>query len=187
MNDDADLVRDVLAGRVGAFERLVVRHQRLVWHLIVRMVRQPDDADELSQEVFLLVHRKLEQFRSESSLSTWIGQIAWSVATRFLQKKRLPISEAMDDDGDSLLDRVSDDFDLAEAFSDGELMGHVGRLIDALPAAQRTVLSLFHLEDVPLEEIAAMTGMPVGTVKSHLFRARAKLRAGVEQLAGVAA
>jgi len=187
MNTDRDQVEAVLGKRPGAFAQLLQAHQRMVWHLIVRMVRNPSDADELAQETFLQVHRKLPQFRFESALSTWIGQIAFSIAARFLQRKRIPLQEPNDDDGDDGLAQISDEHDLAAGFADAELYRHVAAAMEQLPPIQRTLLTLFHLEEQSVDEAAIITGLPVGTVKSYLFRARARLRAALEDTVGVAA
>lgn len=184
METDQELVSAVLAQKNGAFARLLARYQRLVWHVIVRMVHHADDADELSQEAFLQVYRHLPNFRFESQLSTWIGQIAFSVARRFLQKKRLPIDDPGSDE-DQALDQLSDDIDLEQAFSDAELFQHVALAMNDLPPIQRTLLTLFHLDELPLEEIVQITELPIGTVKSYLFRARARLRQSLLEHAGV--
>ncbi|MGH8082572.1 MAG: RNA polymerase sigma factor [Lysobacter sp.] len=76
MNDDRSLVEAVLARAPGAFERLVRDYQGLCWHIIQRMVRHPDDTRELCQEAFLRVHQCLHQYRYESPLKSWIGQVA---------------------------------------------------------------------------------------------------------------
>jgi RNA polymerase sigma factor (sigma-70 family) len=188
MDDDRQLVSAVLSREPGAFETLVTRYQGLVWHMVVRMVRHPDDARELSQEVFLRVHQRLGQFRLESALGTWIGRIAFSIASRHLQRKRLPMVEPSDaDDGEALLDRVDDGFDLEAAMADRELMDEMVRALDALPAIQRTLVTLYHLDELGITEISAMTGLPEGTVKNYLFRARLRLRQRLESLTGAAA
>ena len=125
----------------------------------------------------------------ESSLATWIGRIAFSVATRHLQRKRLPIDDGFaggEDEHDALA-QVSDGFDLAEAFADAELMHCVARELDALPPMQRALISLYHLDELGIGEIASITGQPEGTVKNSLFRARRRLRERLEQAMGVAA
>lgn len=188
MTDDRTLVEATLARKPGAFERLVLTHQKLVWHLVERMVRHPEDARDLSQEVFLRVHQKLDQYRYESSLATWIGRIAFSIASRHLQRKRLPMDDlnGNDDDDDSVA-QVSDGFDLAEACADADLMARVAAEMDALPPLQRTLISLYHLEELGIAEICNITGQPEGTVKNSLFRARRRLRERLEQALGVAA
>jgi RNA polymerase sigma factor (sigma-70 family) len=188
MDDDRQLVGAVLSREPGAFETLVTRYQGLVWHMVVRLVGHPDDARELSQEAFLRVHQRLGQFRFESALGTWIGRIAFSIASRHLQRKRLPMVESSDtDDGEALLDRVDDGFDLEAALADRELMDEMMRALDALPAIQRTLVTLYHLDELGITEISAMTGLPEGTVKNYLFRARLRLRQRLESLTGAAA
>ena len=186
--EDRELVAAVLAQAPGAFERLVARHQKLVWHLVYRMVQHPEDARDLSQEVFLRVYQRLSQYRHESSLATWIGRVAFSVATRHLQRKKLPlVSATEDEDGGAAWEQVGDGFDLEAGCAEHERMGLLGQAIERLPAIQRTLVTLYHLEDMPVGEIAIVTGLPEGTVKNYLFRARAKLRQVLEPKLGVAA
>jgi len=186
--DDRQLVASVLARAPGAFERLVSRHQALVWHMVFRMVQHPEDARELSQDVFLRVHERLHQFRAESSLATWIGRVAFSVATRHLQRKRLPIvDQAMDEDEAPAWEQVADGFDLAAACADAETMQLLQAAIDKLPTLQRTLVTLYHLDELGVGEIAAITDLPEGTVKNYLFRARSRLRQQLGTKLGVAA
>ena len=187
-NDDRALVAAVLARAPGAFERLVREYQGLCWHIIQRMVRQPDDTRELCQEAFLRVHQCLHQYRYESALKSWIGQVAYSVAKRHLERKRIPIAEVADDeDALSPLDQVSDGFDLEAACADAEVAAALHAQIEALPPLQRTLLTLYHLDEVPIVEIARITGLAEGTIKSHLFRTRALLRERLQSSMGVTA
>ena len=186
MNEDRDLVEAVLARRRGAFERLIERHQNLAWHIVYRMVQHPEDTRDLCQEIFLRVHQRLAQFRFESSLSTWIGRIAFSVATRHLQRRRLPlVSDAFDDeDGEPMVERIGDGFDLEAAFADAERVDAMAAAMADLPPLQRTLLTLYHLDELGIAEIARITDMPEGTVKNYLFRGRARLRTRLEALIG---
>jgi RNA polymerase sigma-70 factor (ECF subfamily) len=152
------------------------------------MVRHPEDTRELSQEVFLRVHQKLQQYRYESSLATWIGRIAYSLATRHLQRKRLPIDDGrIEVEADDALTRVADDFDFAEAYADAELMACVAEEMEALPPVQRTLIGLYHLDELGIGEISQITGQPEGTVKNSLFRARKRLRERLVQAMGAVA
>ena len=189
-NIDADrlLVAAVLAGAPGAFETLVRDYQRLCWHIINRMVRHPDDTRDLCQDTFLRVHRYLHQYRAESPLKSWIGQVAYSVARRHLERKRIPLAEpAQDDDPLAAVAQVADGFDLEAASSDAELGALLHREIEALPPLQRTVLTLYHLEEVPIAEIARITGLTAANIKTHLFRCRARLRGRLQARMGVEA
>lgn len=185
---DADraLVEAVLARAPGAFERLVATYQGLCWHIVNRMVRHADDTHELCQEVFLRVHLRLHQFRFQSALRTWIGQVAYSIALRHLERKRIAMVEtASGDDNVELLDQVSDEFDLETASADAELFAALHNEIEALPPVPRTVLTLYHLDELPIVEIAGITGLAEGTIKSHLFRSRALLRQRLEARMGL--
>ncbi|MEY2168476.1 MULTISPECIES: RNA polymerase sigma factor [unclassified Rhodanobacter] len=184
---DRALVDAALAHRPGAFERLVREHQGLCWHIIQRMVRNPEDTRELCQDTFLRVHQCLHQYRGESALKSWIGRVAYTIALRHLQHKRIPLAEAHDDDGAPLVETVADDFDLEAAWADAETAQQLHRAIEALPPLQRTVLTLYYLEENTIPEIAHITGLASGTIKSHLFRSRLRLREALETRTGVAA
>jgi len=186
-DDDRRLVSDVLAGRAGAFERLVREHQGLCWHIVQRMVRHPEDTRELCQETFLRVHRSLHQYRFDAPLKAWIGQVAWSIARRHLERKRIPLVDAVDEDGASLLDNIGDGHDLEDAIGDGQVQARLHAAIERLPPLQRTILTLYHLDEVPIGEIAGITGLAEGTIKSHLFRSRKRLRELLDASIGAAA
>ena len=193
MDDDRSLVTAVLGKVPGAFEQLVRDYQGLCWHIIQRMVRHPEDTRELCQETFLRVHQCLHQYRFDAALKSWIGQVAYSVAKRHLERKRIPLVEpAADGDGLSPLDHVGDGFDLETATADDEIARHLHAAIETLPPLQRTVLTLYHLDELPIAEVSAITGLAEGTIKSHLFRSRKLLRDALQhpgqgQRIGVAA
>src|SRR5690606_2232697 len=106
-----------------------------------------------------------------------IGQVAYSVAKRHLERKRIALAEAVDDeDGLSLLDNIGDGSDLQAEHAQADDERELHAAIERLPPLQRTVLTLYHLEELPIGEIAAITGLAEGTIKSHLFRSRNKLR-----------
>ena len=190
---DRALVEAVLANRAGAFEQLVRDYQGLCWHVIQRMVRHPEDTRELCQEAFLRVHRYLHQYRYDSPLKSWIGQVAYSVAKRHLERKRIALVDThlgggMDDeDGPTLLDNLGDGSDLQAEHVQADEERELHAAIERLPPVQRTVLTLYHLEELPIGEIATITGLAEGTIKSHLFRSRNRLRELLAPRIGVAA
>ena len=193
MEADRALVAAVLENRPGAFEQLVRDYQGLCWHIIQRLVRHPEDTRELCQEAFLRVHRYLHQYRYDSPLKSWIGQVAYSVAKRHLERKRIALADVhvgggMDeDDGPSLLDNLGDGTDLQDAHAQAGEERELHAAIEQLPPLQRTILTLYHLEELPIGEIATITGLAEGTIKSHLFRSRNKLREILAPRIGVAA
>ena len=185
--EDRALVTAVLGGEPGAFERLVREYQGLCWHIVQRMVRHPEDARELCQETFLRVHQCLHQYRHDAPLKAWIGQVAYSVAKRHLERKRIPIAEAADDEGTPLHERVADEFELENAVADDDIARRLHAAIQRLPPLQRTILTLYHLDELPLAQIARITGLAEGTLKSHLFRSRKRLQEWLAPGMGVAA
>jgi RNA polymerase sigma factor (sigma-70 family) len=183
---DRLLVEAVLAKAPGAFERLVRDYQALCWHIIYRMVRHPEDARDLCQETFLRVHQSLHQYRFESTLKAWIGRVAYTIALRYLERKRIAvIAPAEDGDSQSLVENIGDGFDLEAAYANSEMAELLHTAIEALPPMQRTILTLYHLDELPIEEIASITGLATGTIKSHLFRSRLRLRKVLELTQGV--
>ncbi len=183
---DNELVSAVLANRPGAFERLVREYQGLCCHILQRMVRNREDVRELCQDTFLRVHQHLHQYRGESALKSWIGRVAWTIALRHLQRKRIPLVDNGCDEDGLLLENVGDDFDLEQACADEEAQRHLRQAIESLPPLQRTLLTLYHLEELSIAEIAAITGLASGTIKSHLFRSRLRLRGVLEARTGIA-
>lgn len=185
---DRALVDAVRGGAPGAFETLVRTHQRLVWHVVQRLVRDTEDTRELCQETFLRVHRNLHQYRGESRLATWVGRVAYHLALRHLERKRIDLVDAHDDSddgGESLLAQAADTLDLEASVASAQLHRHLHAAIEALPPLPRALLTLYHLEELPIPDIAQLTGLATGTIKSHLFRARLKLRATLALAAGL--
>jgi RNA polymerase sigma factor (sigma-70 family) len=183
---DRPLVEAVLANAPGAFERLVRDYQALCWHIIYRMVRHPEDARDLCQEAFLRVHQSLGQYRYESALKSWIGRVAYTIALRHLERKRIALADpGGDEESPSLIENISDGFDLEAAYAHADMGKRLHAAIETLPPVQRTVLTLYHLDELPIDEIASITGLASGTIKSHLFRSRLRLREVLEPAQGV--
>ena len=177
VNADRELVDAVLAGQRGAFERLVREHQGLVGHIIARVVRNVNDVEELCQETFLRVYRQLRQFRQDGSLKAWIGQVAYSLALRFLEKnphQRDIVDVDVHDDDAYLHQATQSD---AEQFHARRQDSEIVRVaMEALPVQQRLTVCLYHLDELTISEISEITGTPAGTIKNTLFRARQRLR-----------
>jgi RNA polymerase sigma factor (sigma-70 family) len=184
--EDRALACAVLDGEAGAFERLVRTYQGLCWHVVSRMVRDREDARDLCQETFLRIHRHLHQYRHDAALKSWVAQVAYSVARRHLERRRIALLEP-GEDGHELAETVGDGFDLEAAAAESEAAARLHAAIETLPPLQRTLLTLYHLEELPIGDIARVTGLAAGTIKSHLFRSRRALRQLLESPIGVAA
>lgn len=172
MNEDAILVSAIVNGDARAFRRLVQQHQRLVGHLVSRMVNRTEDCEDISQEVFLRVYQRLPSFRFQSKLSTWIATVAYRTALNYLKKEEKHGNEPLEHAAGCWQDLP----DAGEQLDKREIYAFVHQQITELPVHYRTVLTLFHLEEMSLAEIQEITGMPAGTVKNYLFRARKLLK-----------
>src|SRR5262245_34250876 len=180
-DDETATIRKAQAGDRRAFDRLVSAHLPQVWATVYRMIRHREDTEDVVQEVFVTAHRALKDFRGDSKLSTWLHRIAVSRALNHLDRAQ------------ERLRRVSDPIDAApavdafrgtrgplHALEAKELMSRLAACFEKLPAAFRAVLALRDAHEKTYEEIAAIVGIELGTVRSRLARARGSLKDCIE-------
>jgi RNA polymerase sigma-70 factor (ECF subfamily) len=182
MTDDRALASYVAQGNKHAFEFLIRKHQRLVTHMVGRIVNNPEDLEEICQDVFLKVYERISEFNFQSKLSTWIATIAYRQAINHARKRKIDVRDFPDDEGFEKHVIAGEQHD--QAFEDADINGIVLKLVEKLPAQYRVVLTLYHLEDMNYSEIGKATGMPEGTVKNYLFRARQLLKDKVKMYLG---
>lgn len=175
MIDDATLVRRFQQGDEEAFDELVERHRRRVYSLAVRLVGSVD-ADDLAQEAFLAAYRSLPTFRGDSTFSTWIYRITVYLCSHHRRRRRPELVELDEHHADGRRDS-----DPVSRTLRGELRDQVRDAIDALPYKLRLVIVLRDLHGLTYEEIAAVVGCPVGTVRSRLHYATQKLAENLKQ------
>ena len=179
--EDGELVKQVLGGNNNAFRFLVSKYQRLVLHLVGRIVHRPDEVEDTCQEVFIKVFRMLKNFRGESKLSTWIAKIAYNTAITAMRKQQRR-GEVSYSETPALVELEKDAEENDSLLEQEELRKYLLQLIESMPVNYRTVITLFHLEEFSYREIAEITGMPEGTIKSYLNRARAMLKGKIEKV-----
>jgi len=169
---ESEWVDRARAGDTEAFRKLVERHGDRAYGLAYRMLGSAAEAEEAAQDAFLRAWRALPQFRGESSFSTWLHRI---VVRRALDRQAVlktrrareaPLDEAIASDT------------VAPAGPEGDLKRTLDRLLESLSDVQRAAVMLYYYEDRSVDEVARMLGLPEGTVKTHLHRARGHLRAG---------
>ena len=180
VKDERALIQSILAGQVNDFQVIIENHQKLVWHLVSRIVPQEFDREDICQEVFVKVFRKLRSFKFESKLSTWIGRIAYNSALNHIQKKKPELYEDISPEGvtiDSLESSVTAPDMTVERNNMAEILREE---ISKIPIQYRTIITLYHLEEMTYNEISEIMNLPEGTVKSHLFRARKLLKENLQ-------
>lgn len=172
--DEQALIARCRAGADGAFSELVDRYKDIVYGLVTRMVvTDRSQVDDLAQDVFLKVHRGLPYFRGEARLSTWIYRIALNVCTeaRANRPREVPLETEVDGRRRSHEPAVAD-----AAFGDFELRERLEKAIAQLPDQYRFLVAAHYLKGVQYEALAETLDIPLGTVKTHLYRAKRRLR-----------
>jgi RNA polymerase sigma-70 factor (ECF subfamily) len=176
-NVDQQLVERAQRGDKQAFGLLVEKYQRKLARLISRLVRDPGEVEDVTQEAFVKAYRALPSFRGDSAFYTWLYRIGINTAKNYLvaMGRRAPTStdveaeEAEGHDGGELLREISTPESLLLT---KEIAGTVNGAIEALPEELRSAIQLRELEGMSYEEIAKLMDCPVGTVRSRIFRAR---------------
>lgn len=189
-DSDAQLVARTLAGDDRAFELLVIKYQRRIQRLIGRMVRDTDLVEDIAQESFIRAYRALHQFRGEAQFYTWLYRIAVNTAKKtLLDLKNDPlVTEAAlrpagDDDetfrpGTEPIAEETPETLLAAQ----EIAAAVQAALEALPEDLRQAVTLREIEGLSYEDISAVMGCPIGTVRSRIFRAREAISARVRPM-----
>ena len=190
--DDLTLVESARAGDAGAFKALVVRYQRKVYAVALGIVKDPDQAWDVSQEAFVRVHRHLPEFKGDSAFSTWIFRIASHLAIDSVRKERKSQKDDIDDLREADLGGMGEGIlstslgqDPRDTVLRKELAGQLTAALASLPVIHREILVLRELEGLSYEELAARLGLQKGTVMSRLFHARKKMQAALAEYAGL--
>jgi RNA polymerase sigma-70 factor (ECF subfamily) len=186
---DQQLVERAQRGDRRAFELLVMKYQRKLTRLLSRLVRDPAEVEDVTQEAFIKAYRALPGFRGDSAFYTWLYRIGINTAKNYLVAlgRRAPTSTSFDNE-------EAEGFEEADALRDtstpeGEAIGKeiattVNRAMEALPEDLRTAITLREIEGLSYEEIANVMNCPIGTVRSRIFRAREAIAAELRPLLG---
>jgi len=180
--EDKLLVNRVLRGDKGAFGVIVRNTEALVAQIVIKMIPGAEDRKDLAQDVYLKAFNHLGSFRFQSKLSTWIAQIAYNTCLSWIEKKKPTLNGDLQDmefliseGGSTPLRRISEK-DPERQMAERDLSRILQKEIEKLPPIYRVLIVLFHQENMRYDELVSITGLPEGTVKSHLFRARKMLR-----------
>ena len=175
--DDQLIVSQVLAGQKDLFRLLVRRHERAVYGMGLSFFRNTEDASDFTQEVFLKVYRSLSRFEGRSRFSTWLYKIAYNTAVNGVNRKKEYRSLAEEDQGNGAhSDRDTPERILLRKTAKEAVL----EALKDLPERYRVCVDMFFFYDRSYQEIEAITGFPVNTIKSHVFRAKKLLREKLE-------
>jgi len=188
----AALIEQAKIGDQQAFATLVELHQDHVYNLAYRILQNPEEADDATQEVFVKVWQALASFRGDAKFTTWLFRIVHNHCLNKLRSvKNAPktvstqtsLNEGDDEEHDLLANLPGDQSDEPSfQFENRERCKLIWQQVELLPPKYRSIITLYYLQEFSYEEIASVLDMPVGTVKTHLYRAKALLKARLGEL-----
>ena len=180
---DKHLVDRVLRGDTRAFGIIIKNTEHLVAQIVFKLIPVVEDRKDLAQEIYLKAFHNLAGFKFQSKLSTWIAQIAYNSCLSWIEKKKLVLPGNLHEDEEiyekteaRVYNNVAVGSISENLLSQKELSLILRKEIEGLPAIYQTLITLFHHESMSYEELCQITGLPEGTVKSSLFRARKMLK-----------
>src|SRR5579859_4501279 len=178
--NDAQLVIASRNGDQDAFALLVQYHQRRVFNLVYRMLQDYEEANEVTQDAFLAAWQGLPSFRGDASFSTWLYRIAYNCCLKQLELRKRDTALQLAMQEEHVLQHGNNDEYIGFELDTYDNQALVREHLSMLPAKYRIVLVLRHLQEMTYEEMAEILTVPIGTIKTHLFRARNLLKERME-------
>jgi RNA polymerase sigma factor (sigma-70 family) len=178
---DQQLVNIVLRGDTNAFGTIIKKTERLVTQIVFKMINTPEDRKDIAQDIYLKAFKNLSGFKFQAKLSTWIARIAYNSCLNYLEKRKLsslPVANVGDEDlepNDTIAIGWPDN-EIDVFIFQQELSNILKAEIELLPPLYKTLITLYHNEELSYTEIMEITGLPAGTLKNYLSRARKTLR-----------
>lgn len=169
---DKTIVTNILNGNIQSFAIVVKNTEKLVAQIVRKMTNNEDDQKDLMQDIYLKAYQNLSSFQFKSKLSTWIANIAYNTTVNYLQKKKIPIMEIEKTMENKF--KVTENPELETIKTETVEILHAE--VAKLPPLYKTLITLYHLEELPNKEISEITNLPEGTIKSYLYRARKILK-----------
>ena len=175
--NDLYYIQQVKSGNTRAFANIVYKYQNMVLTVVMKIVDNKEDAEDITQEIFIKVFKSLEQFKEEAEFSTWLYRIAYNTTLSELRKRKLFFTSIED----SLLDvneSVIEDFD----FKIEEKLEHLDKALKLLAPDETFLITLYYLDGQSIDKISKVSNISVSNVKIKLFRIRKKLAAEIKKL-----
>lgn len=178
-NEELILVANILEGNTPAFAKLVDQYKDLVYTLAVRMLKNREEAEEVSQNVFIKIFKSLSSFKGDSKLSTWVYRVTYNSCLDQLKKNKKHLMDVpIDEYNYNKIDSIDN---ALEGLIKEERVQLIRNCVNKLPEESSAIITLFYFDELSLDEISGITGIESNTVKVKLFRARKKLAKIMEQ------
>lgn len=174
--NEQELIHRAQRGDTDAFADLLALHERFVYNLALRTIGNPTEAEDVAQEAFVRAWQALPNFRGGSALRTWLYRIVVNLCINRFPRLRRELNELTDDYCTDLPETTWFEHDPALRSEARERRAMLHREIESLPESQRMLITLRYQDEMSYDEIASLVGLPLGTVKTGLFRAKERLR-----------
>lgn len=170
------IIERVKKGETNAFALIVDEYKDMIYSLCLKMTRSEEDAEEIAQDSFIKAYSGLSKFKGKAKFSTWLYQIAYFTTINVLRKKKIEIVS------DTELDIPNGDESILHDIHQKDLKKHISKALDYLTVEERTIITLYHLEEESIQDIAEITKLSISNVKVKLLRTRKKLYGILEML-----
>jgi len=176
MEDESILIRRLKNGDTKAMQPLMEKYQDYIYTLIIQIVKSSFIAEELTQDVFIKIYKKIDSFKGDAKFSTWIYTIAYRTGLNHLDKKKIVFNISELNDKDENIVSGENSFSESLFLHDSEVNKILWTAIDSIPLNQGIVITLHYLQQFSVKEIAEMMDVPENTIKTNLFRGRSSLK-----------
>jgi RNA polymerase sigma-70 factor, ECF subfamily len=174
--DERELIKQAKKGNTEAFAAIVALHERFVYNLALRTLGNPEDAADVAQDAFVRAWMALGEFREQAQFRTWLYRIVLNLCLNRVPRLRRELQDLTHEELIDVPETETTATSPAASLEENELRSFLHREIDQLPEQYRLLVSLRYQHELSYDEIASLVGLPVGTVKTGLFRAKARLR-----------
>lgn len=179
--NEKDIIKEILKGDFDKFSYFIEKYENQIYNLCLSIVKNRDDALDLTQEAFLLAYKNLKKFKGEAAFSTWIYRIAYNLSINFIKRKG-EILTILDKDDEELEFQIEDKTSsIWDEIEKEERIKIIDECLNKLKDSERLIIELREIENLSYEEISKILSLPIGTIKSRLFRAREHLKNEVEK------
>lgn len=184
LDEDQVLIKKTLRGERSAYEELMRKYEKKIFSFVIRMVRNEDVAVDLTQDFFFKIYTVMDKYNFEYKFSTWAYRICYNLVIDHIRKNQSQV-DSLDDDSISPRDLfASENVSREDGFKNlarEEIRDYVWRVVDQIPLKFRELILLRYIQDLKYDEIAAITSLPVGTVKNRIFKAKEILKQEMEK------
>lgn len=177
-NKDSYYIQKIKEGDVGAYAYLVDRHKKMAFNIAMQLIGNREDAEEITQDAFLKAYQALDTYKGESKFSTWLYRIIYNASISKMRKKLDQVS--IDEDYNASVNVKSTQSAL-QSLTNEEQKLYINRALGKMKGDEKTIISLYYLDENSIDEVSEVTGLSVANVKVKLHRSRKKLYGILEQ------